>query len=406
MELFFQALTLQLGYNTKMVMLGCMLLGGAAGAVGTFLFLRKQILISDALSHATLPGVTIAFLMMVALGGDGRNLAGILLGAALSAFCGGFCVSWMTRTTRLHEDAAMGAVLSVSFGLGIVLLTVIQAMNRGRPAGLESFLLGSTAGLILQDVFLIASGSCLIILLILLWRRPLTVVAFDPEYATTLGIFPRENDLRLLVLVLSVVVFGLKMVGLILSVALLVLPPVTARFWTNKTEVLLGISMVVGASAGYGGAALSAVAPRLPTGPVVVLVAFSIFLFSLLFAPACGILASLLRRRHFQIRVHLRQGLLALAHQEPILDSLTLRVLRNAGMIRADHVPTAFGRRAAAKILRDEALWSYARKMDKTGAVFGRYDGITPIEEVLTKDQIAALDAALPTPTLLEPLSK
>ena len=142
MNEFLNALFLGAGYNAALVAVGSALLGFAAGAAGTFIFLRKRALVSDAVAHATLPGVALAFIVMVALGGNGRDLTGLLTGSALSAAAGLLVVGWMTRTTRLSEDAAIGAVLSVFFGFGIVLLTVIQTMSGGRQAGLESFLLG------------------------------------------------------------------------------------------------------------------------------------------------------------------------------------------------------------------------------------------------------------------------
>jgi manganese/zinc/iron transport system permease protein len=108
---FLDALLLQAGYNAALVAVGAALLGFAAGTAGTFLFLRKRALVSDAVAHATLPGVGIAFLVMVALGGEGRSLAGLLLGSALSAFAGLWLVEWIARKTRLSEDAAIGAVL-------------------------------------------------------------------------------------------------------------------------------------------------------------------------------------------------------------------------------------------------------------------------------------------------------
>ncbi len=150
------ALLLQLGYNAMLVTIGAALLGMSAGATGTFLFLRKRALVSDAVSHATLPGIGLAFIVLVLLGGDGRNLPALLAGSALSATAGLLCVSWLTRRTRLAEDAAIGAVLSVFFGFGVVLLTVIQTLGTGRAAGLEDFLLGSTAGMLWSDAVIIA----------------------------------------------------------------------------------------------------------------------------------------------------------------------------------------------------------------------------------------------------------
>ncbi|MEL6597812.1 MAG: metal ABC transporter permease, partial [Pseudomonadota bacterium] len=113
MDAFLNALFLGAGYNAALVGIGAALLGFAAGASGTFLFLRKRALVSDAVAHATLPGVGLAFIVMVALGFDGRSLVGLLAGSAVTAAIGLVLVEWMSRKTRLSEDAAIGAVLSV-----------------------------------------------------------------------------------------------------------------------------------------------------------------------------------------------------------------------------------------------------------------------------------------------------
>lgn len=392
------ALTLQAGYNAALVGIGAALLGLAAGAGGTFLFLRKRALVSDAVAHATLPGVGLAFIAMVLIGGDGRNLVGLLVGSAVTAGLGLIVVEWITRRTRLAEDAAIGAVLSVFFGFGVVLLTVIQTMSRGKQAGLETFLLGSTAGMLFQDAVIIAVGGALTATLIALLRRPMTLVAFDPDYAATTGIHVRRVDLAMMGLVMAVTVIGLKIVGLILIVAMLIIPAVTARFWTERTDRVIWIAGLVGGLSGFCGAALSASAPNLPTGPIIVLVCFFLFTLSLLFAPSRGVLAAVLRHRRFQMRVHRRQGLLALAHGEPIFDPLTLSVLRRAGLIRKDRVATETGRAQAAKTLRDEKRWEVARQIYRDEAVEGRYDGLTPIETVLTRDEIDEIDRRIGGP--------
>lgn len=395
MSAFLHALFLQAGYNAALVAVGAALLGFAAGAGGSFLFLRKRALVSDAVAHATLPGVGLAFIVMVALGGDGRSLPGLLIGSAVSAWLGLLAVEWMVRRTRLSEDAAIGAVLSVFFGLGIVLLTIIQSMSQGRQAGLEGFLLGSTAGMLFQDAVLIAGGGAIVVALIWLLRRPMTMVAFDPGFAAARGVDVRRVDLAMMGLVLAVTVIGLKLVGLILIVALLIIPPVTARFWSERAEAVVWAAGAIGAVSGYVGAALSASAPDLPTGPIIVLISAALFALSLLFAPARGVLAAILSRRTFQTRVHRRQGLLALSRAEPIHDPLTLKILRGEGLMRADGVATDAGRLAGAKISRDERRWSIARKQHHDTALTGRYDGLTPIEDVFTADEIAHFDAAL-----------
>ncbi len=398
MTAFFEALVLGAGYNAALVAIGAALLGFASGAAGTFLFLRKRALVSDAVAHATLPGIAIAFMLMVALGGDGRSLLGLLAGSAATAGLGLLAVDWITNRTRLSEDAAIGAVLSVFFGIGVVLLTVVQSMSAGRQAGLESFLLGSTAGMLFEDAILIAIGGILSVLAVWWLRRPLTLVSFDAEYAASLGHDVRRLDLAMMGLVMAVTVIGLKVVGLILIVALLIIPAVTARFWTNRSEPLLWIASIIGGLSGYVGAAISASAPDLPTGPIIVLVAAAIFTLSLFLAPARGLLASLLRFREFQTRVHMRQGLLALARDEPIHDALTLKTLRLEGFIRPDGVATDAGRSRAARAARDERRWDVARRIHQDTALTGHYDGLTPIEDVFTRDEIADFDRILGGP--------
>lgn len=399
-----QALTLQAGPNAALVTLGAALLGAAAGGVGAFLLLRKRALVSDAVAHATLPGVALAFLAMAALGGDGRALLGLLAGAAVSATAGLLAVTWITTRTRLGEDAAIAAVLGVFFGFGVVLLTVVQTAGVGRPAGLESVLLGSTAGMLRADALVVAVGGAATTTALWIWRRPLTLAAFDADYAAATGVAVRRADLLLMGLAAAVTVVGLAVVGLVLIVALLIIPPAAARFWTDRVGAMALIAAGLGAAAGWVGAAASAAAPDLPTGPMIVLVAAALFVGSMLFAPRRGVVAGLARRRRFQAAVHRRQGLLAVARGEPIREPYTLRLLAREGLLRGDGVATPAGRAQAAKIARDERRWDVARDAHQDAGLSGRYDGLTPIEQVFTADEIAEFDrrigppAAVPDP--------
>ncbi|MEM6489457.1 MAG: metal ABC transporter permease, partial [Pseudomonadota bacterium] len=331
MSRFAAALAFQGGYNVTLVTIGAALLGAAAGAAGTFLFLRKRALVSDALSHATLPGVALAFIAMAAAGGSGRWLPGLIAGAAVTALAGLMIVEWLTRRTRLSEDAAIGAVLSVFFGAGVVLLTVIQTLGIGQPAGLEGFLLGATAGMLASEAIMIAAAGALAAALVWALRRPMTLVAFDAEYAAASGVPVRAVDFAIMGLVLIVTVVGLKVVGLVLIIALLIIPPAAARFWSDRIDRIVLIAALIGGLAAWLGAAASASADALPTGPMIVLAAFALFLVSMLCAPLRGALAAGLRRWRFQLAVHRRQGLLALARGEAIYDRTTLTVLRRAG---------------------------------------------------------------------------
>jgi manganese/zinc/iron transport system permease protein len=296
-DAFLSALMFQAGYNTTIVAIGALFLGLAGGMVGTFLLLRRRSLVSDALSHATLPGVGIAFLAMAALGGTGRFLPGLLLGAALSAFAGLAVVEWLTRRTRLNADAAIGAVLSSFFGFGVVLLTVIQSAQIGQQAGIGSFLLGSTSGMLRSEALMLAALAVASAIAIFWMRRVFVLISFDETFASSTGIDIRRADLILMLLVLAVTVTGLRIVGLVLVIALLIIPPVAARFWTEKVDRMMLISGVIGAAAGFVGTALSASIPNLPTGPIMVLVATTIFTVSMFFAPRRGVLSNLYRAR-------------------------------------------------------------------------------------------------------------
>lgn len=391
------ALSLSLGYNATLVTLGASLLGAAAGMAGTFLYLRKNALISDAISHATLPGLGFAFLVAFGFGIDGRQLLILLSGSALSAALGLYFVNWLTRETRLTQDTAIGCVLSVFFAFGVVLLTIIQVIPAGRKAGLESFLLGSTAGMLYSDALLILILSIITALVLFVFLRPIKLVAFDQGYSETLGISVRRVDFIILMVTLAVTVLGMKIVGLILIVALLIIPAVSARFWSERTNIILVTATLFGALSGYIGSAISAVSPGLPTGPIIVLCCFGLFLFSFLFAPKRGVLAVALDHYRFQKAVHLTQGLLSMAAAQPIYEPKTQRLLRRLGYIRADGVATETGKSLAAKTLLNEKRWSYWQEILKESdqldgqAVFNLMD----IETKLTPDQIKSIDQGL-----------
>lgn len=395
--MLWSALSLTLGYNATLVTLGATLLGIATGISGTFLYLRKNALISDAISHATLPGLGAAFLLMTGAGLDGRNLIGLLGGSAISAALGLMIVTWLTTKTRLSQDAAIGSVLSVFFAFGVVLLTVIQALPAGRQAGLETFLLGSTAGMLFNDAVLILVLGAITTSILVLFRRRIILVSFDSTYAQTLGISPQKTDYLVLAVALAVTVIGMKIAGLILIVALLIIAPVAARFWSEKSDTIILISAIFGGLSGYLGTAISATAPGLPTGPIIVLCSFVLFLVSFLLAPRRGVLAAARSFWVFQRTVHMTQGLLSIAQNQPIYEPKTKRILQRRGFIRADGVATQAGRALAAKTLLNERRWSFWRnKMQQTGDLDESIVySLVSIETKLTHDQIESIDRGL-----------
>ncbi|MEJ6831093.1 MAG: iron chelate uptake ABC transporter family permease subunit [Akkermansiaceae bacterium] len=296
-------------YNTTVVVLGTALLGATAGLVGSFLLLRKQSLLGDALSHATLPGIAIAFAVMSALGFSGRSLPGLLIGASVTGLMGVLLVIAIRRTTRLKDDAAMGIVLSVFFGLGIALLRMVQEIPGVSAAGLSSFIYGKPASMILSDLILISGTLVVTIIVCLLILKELTLLCFDDAFASAQGWPTTLLDILLMGLVTAVTVVGLQSVGLILIIAFLITPPTAARFWTNKLKVMLWLSAVIGAISGCFGAWLSSLYPDLPAGAIIVVAAGVIFLISMIFGHTRGVLPRYLRQRQLKRKVG-RQHLL------------------------------------------------------------------------------------------------
>ncbi|WP_310621001.1 metal ABC transporter permease [Flexibacterium corallicola] len=392
---FLSVLLLSAGYNTALVCLGAATLGAASGAIGVFVLLRKRTLVSDAISHATLPGVAIAFIIGQLLFGVGRSLPVLLIGAAFSAGLGVLAVDWIKSNTRLTEDTAIGTVLSTFFALGMVLLTVIQSMSVAGRAGLEGFLLGATSGMTFFEAIIIAVSAAIVGILLVVHLKEFTLLCFDEGFAAASGYSVRWLDRTLLLLLLGIVVIGLKTVGLVLIIALAIIPPVAARFWTDRVSLLVAISAGVGATGSYIGVAISASADDMPTGSVIVLVLFSFFLVSLVASPIRGVLAAYLRHRRFQKRVHLRQGLLTIAHKEPVLEPLTKRLLVKQGYMEGDGRVTRVGYSAAQKMAQDQSLWNRFRELAPEEAHALKDWSLKPIEEVLPKDTVVALKAEM-----------
>lgn len=276
-------------HNTLVVAVAVAAVGFAAGVVGSFGVLRRRALAGDAAAHATLAGVVIAFLAT-----GRRDLPALLLGAFVAAIASLGCLVLIRRATRTRDDAATAIVLSVSFGLGIVLLSGLSARGVPGAGGLEHFLMGHTAALTAADALTLGAASLAAVVVVWLGLKEATLVAFDPAFAAAAGWPVALIDYALVALVAGMVVVGLPAAGAVLVTALVVIPPVAARQWTDRVPSMLVLSGAIGLVAALGGVAASALVPRLATGPMIVLVAAALFAVSFFFAPERGWLA---RRR-------------------------------------------------------------------------------------------------------------
>ncbi len=277
-------------YTLRTVALGSAVLGIVSGALGTYAVLRGQSLLGDAVSHAALPGIAIAFLLTGL-----KSPIVLMLGAAVSGVIGTLFVTGVVRTTRVKFDSALGLTLSVFFGFGLLLLTYIQRLPDANQAGLDSYLFGQAAALIARDVQLMSIlGVIVLTVVVLLWKE-FKLLAFDTEFGRASGYPMPLLDVGLTALMVIAIVIGLQTVGVVLMSAMLIAPAAAARQWTDRLSIMMILAGAFGAAAGVSGAVISSTTARLPTGPTIVLSASVIVALSLVLAPNRGLVARRIR---------------------------------------------------------------------------------------------------------------
>lgn len=287
-------------YTLRTVALGTAILGIVSGALGTFAFLRKQSLLGDAISHAALPGVVIAFLLT-----ESRASLVLILGAAIAGWLATLLILAVVRNTRIKEDSALGVALSIFFGFGLMLLTYTQRISTARQAGLDRFLFGQAATLVERDVITMAIIGLIALIGVAFYWKEFKLVSFDPDYAATLGYPVGALDVGLTTLLVIAVVIGLQAVGVILMSAMVVAPAAAARQWTNNLGLMVVLAAFFGAVSGIGGAIVSGTGAGLSTGPVIVLCISTIVVVSLLFAPRRGMVWAWARERRNRRRLRI-----------------------------------------------------------------------------------------------------
>jgi len=377
MEQIWRVLLLE-QYNTRIVILGVMALGIAAGLVGTFLLLRKRALTADALSHATLPGITIAFMVMVALGMQGKSMFGLMIGAFIFGCIGVLLILGIRRTTKLKDDAAIGIVLSVLFGLGLCLLRLATEMPSGNAAGLNGFIFGKAASMVASDTKVIAAVALSTGIIVAALRKEFTALCFDENFGSVQGWPILRLDIVLMSLVAIVTVIALQSVGLVLAVAMLIVPAASARYWCTKIGSLLIVSAIIGCLGGWLGGVVSALVPRMPTGPVIVLVCGGWFVVSFVFGPVNGIVARQWRIWQLNRRVglqHILRAMYEVSSENTFCKFESLLHCRSWSQTRVKHllsrllrqkyvtkekegwVFTESGMQQATRVVRNHRLW-------------------------------------------------
>ncbi len=289
-------------YTLRTVILGTSILGIVSGALGVFAYLRKQSLVGGVVSHSALPGIVIAFLI------TGSKAPSILvLGAAIAGWLSMLLVNMITRTTRVKYDSALGIILALFFGTGILLLIKVQMAGMSKKAGLEHYLFGMAATMSDENVLVIGGLGGLALMIMFVFWKEFKVASFDPDYTKSIGFSVHLIDTIITSLIVVAIVIGLEAVGVILMSAMIIIPASAARQWTNRLSLMVLISAFIGAMAGVGGTLAGDMGKRLATGPLIVLAATVLFIVSLFLAPKRGMAIQWIRQRKRKRRVMHRQ---------------------------------------------------------------------------------------------------
>lgn len=325
-------------YTLRTVALGTAVIGIVAGVLGSFALLRKQSLLGDAISHAALPGVVLAFILT-----ESRASLVLIVGAAVTGILATLLMISIIRSTRIKSDSALGLTLSVFFGIGILLLSFTQRMANARQAGLDRFLFGQAAAIVERDVIVMAAIGFVAVAGVVIFWKEFKLLSFDEEYAATLGLPVRWLDIGLTILLVMAIVIGLQAVGVILMSAMIVAPAAAARQWTNSLGIMVALAALFGALSGVTGALVSSTGAGLSTGPVIVLAVSIVVLISFLFAPNRGLVWNWVRQQRNRRRLRRETVLsdlyyLSQQHEDPA-HAHSIEVLRamNAGRKGVEH---------------------------------------------------------------------
>lgn len=319
-----------LSYTLQLVMLGTFFLGVFGGFLGSILVLQRKALIGDALAHATLPGVMLAFLLF-----STRSLNVLLIGAFISALIAYALMNFIKNKTVIQWDTAMALMLAGFFGFGQWLLSIIQRRGSASQAGLSRFIFGDAATMLRADVQLIAIFSIILLLFMLIILKDIKLYIFDPTYYASMRRSKGVIEMILSLTTLIFIILGIRLVGVVLISALLIGPVLIARQWTNRFCILLLLASVIGGLSGAFGTYLSATRANVPTGPVIVLLLGSVFIISLLFAPKQGVVQRFYKRHMLKKNLVFYKSVIHLYEnpKQPAFDNQDLNLHQEKGLV-------------------------------------------------------------------------
>ena len=386
------------------------MVGLMCGVLGCFIVLRNMSLIGDALSHAILPGVVFAFMIV------GYSALGFFVGSVAAGLATAFLITWIQHNVGTKNDAAVGIVFTAMFSIGVMGISWISR-NEGVHLDLKDFLFGNVLGVSNQDLILTSAVAVYVFISIIVFYRQLFVTTFQPVIAQAMGISIKMIHYFLMLLLSFAVVASLQTVGVILVVAMLITPASTALLLSSRLRWVLVISALVGLASAILGL-LAAIVFETTPGPAMAVTATSLYLLAVIFAPEKGVLFKTIQRRRVRRRVQqediLKQayrlqeaGAFSLERLEQQLNlsrralQSGLRSLRRRGWVSKQKLElTPEGVQAAKRLVRAHRLWE-TYLADRIGLKAEQiHDEAEQYEHHLTDEILDEVDRVLGFPAL------
>jgi manganese/zinc/iron transport system permease protein len=401
--------------NVVFVVVGISFLSISAAMVGTFTFLDKKALIGDAISHAVLPGVCLAFMLA-----GTKNPYWIVVGAFSTGALATYAISWISQQTKLKEDSVIASVLSVFFGVGIVFMTKLQQTGNASISGLDHFLFGNAISIVGEDILVYGTLALITILAILFFYKEFQLLIFNRDFARAIGLPVKRLEFVFNSLMVLAVVTGIQAIGVVLMAALLITPAAAARFWTDRLSRMLTLAVLMALFSGIAGAYISFTLPNMPTGPWVVVVLSALAFFSFFFSHKKGLITRWYSKRNYQRKIHADHILKTLyyageAHREGLAieeikqsfphkrrqTQASIKALSHKGYLDINQhfvTLTKSGTSEAKRIIRLHRLWELYLTEYVNIAPDHVHDTAGKIEHILTPEIEAKLDAKLNYP--------
>lgn len=384
------------------------MVGLMCGVLGCFIVLRNMSLIGDALSHAILPGVVFAFMIV------GYSALGFFTGAVIAGLLSAVVITWIQHNVKTKNDAAIGIVFTAMFSIGVMGISWIS-QNEGVHLDLKDFLFGNVLGVSNEDLYLTAIVTVYVILSVVLFYRYLFVTTFQAVIAQTMGISVQMIHYFLMLLLSFAVVASLQTVGVILVVAMLITPASTALLLSNRLHWVITIAGIVGLFSAILGLLLAIVFETTP-GPAMAITATLLYLLAVFFAPEKGLLFRFYHKRKLKQRIQLEDclkqayrlqnnGGLTRERLKENLDvplrklNQQLRVLRIRGLVGNDNLHlTNKGIKEAERLVRAHRLWE-TYLVDKIGLTAEQiHEEAEKYEHLLTDEILDEVDKILGFP--------